>query len=311
MAREQSIVELSDGIHAVRGGVNTAIIEGPGKTAVLVDSGQDKEYGKRIARALADLGLTPTALLCTHSHADHYGGNAYLLTRFPELEVLAPPLEANIIRSPELEPIYLFHGAAPLPELQGKWLKAPASPVHREVEAGRVTLGGVDLELIDTSGHAHRQLGVLVDDVLIAADAVFGAETLQRYPLPFGQDIARQLSTHDVVAATRARIMLPGHGAPTRDLEGSAADNRRAVTAAADAVEAAVVAVATGSGSGVGRSTEDVLAHCGVTLGLDMDDLARYHLNYCAVSAHLGNLRSQGRVTTHLEGGRLTWRSAP
>ena len=72
-----------------------------------------------------------------------------------------------------------------------------------------------------------------------------------------------------------------------------------------------MVAVATGGGSGVGRSTEDVLAHCGVTLGLDMDDLARYHLNYCAVSAHLGNLRRQGRVTTHLEGGRLTWRSAP
>lgn len=300
MSSERRVTTLADGVHAVLGGVNAAIIEGPDRTAVLVDSGQDKEYGRRIAKALAEFDLTPTALICTHSHADHYGGNAYLLGRFPDLEVLAPPVEANIMRAPELEPIYLFHGAAPLPELQSKWLKAPASPVHREVEAGAVTVGGVDLELVDTRGHAHRQLGVLVADVFLAADAVFGAETLARYPLPFGQDIARQLATHDAVSRTPATMLLPGHGAPTSDLEGIAAKNRDAVTRAAAAVESA----ATGCG------TEDVLATCGVTLGLDMDDLARYHLNYCTVSAYLGYLRSEGRVAADLSAGRLAWRRA-
>src|SRR5690606_32899776 len=265
MSRTGSVVELANGVHAVLGGVNAGIIEAPDKTAVLVDSGQDKEYGKRIRRALADLGLTPTVLICTHSHADHYGGNAYLLGQFPDLQVLAPPIEANIIRAPELEPIYLFHGAAPLPELQSKWLKAPASPVHREIEAGRVTVGGVDLELIDVRGHAHRQMGVLVAGVFLAADAVFGPETLTRYPLPFGQDIAWQLASHDTVASVQATTLLPGHGAPTSDLEGIADSNRRAVRAAVAAIESCV-----GSTSS-GHSTEDVLAMCGVTLGLDMD----------------------------------------
>src|SRR5690606_16186584 len=113
MARDLSLVELSSGVHALLGGVNTAIVEGPGKTAVLVDTGQDSDYGKSIKKALASLGLTPTVIVCTHSHADHYGGNAYLLRQFPDVEVVAPPIEANIIRSPELEPIYLFHGASP------------------------------------------------------------------------------------------------------------------------------------------------------------------------------------------------------
>lgn len=301
MARDVRVVELSSGVHALLAAVNCAIIEAPDKTAVLVDSGQDSDYGRGIKRALADLDLTPSAIICTHSHADHYGGNAYLLKQFPDLEVLAPPIEANIIRAPELEPIYLFHGAAPLPELQTKWLKAPASPVHREVEAGATTVGGVPLELIDVRGHSHRQLAVRVGDVLLAADAVFGAETLTRYPLPFGQDIAGQLTAHDTVADADARILLPGHGAPTADIDAIVQENRRAVTRAAEAVAAAVVGVA-------GGGTEDVLAACGVTLGLAMNDLARYHLNYCTVSAYLGYLRTLGRITAELSSVRLVWR---
>jgi len=300
MARDISLVELATGVHALLAGVNTAIIEAPDKTAVLVDSGQDGDYGKSIKRALAELDLTPTVIICTHSHADHYGGNAYLLKQFPDIEVVAPPIEANIIRAPDLEPIYLFHGATPLPELQSKWLKAPASPVHREVDAGAVTLGGVPLRLIDTRGHSHRQLAVLVGDVLLAADAVFGAQTLMRYPLPFGQDIAGQLAAHDAVATTGARVMLPGHGAPTSDMDAIVTLNRRAVTRAADAVAEAVAAIEPGG-------TEDVLATCGVTLGLAMDDLARYHLNYCTISAYLGYLRTAGRVSAELTGGRLVW----
>ena len=303
MARDFRLVELATGVHALLAGVNCAIIEAPGATAVLVDSGHDSDYGKSIKRALAGLGLTPTAIVCTHSHADHYGGNAYLLKQFPDMEVLAPPIEANIIRAPELEPIYLFHGAAPLPELQSKWLKAPASPVHREIEAGETTIGGVALKLIDTRGHAHRQLAVRVDDVLLAADAVFGEATLARYPLPFGQDIAGQLAAHAAVGADGASVLLPGHGAPTRDVGAIVELNREVVTRAADAVAAAVASLGA-------AGTEDVLACCGVNLGLDMSDLARYHLNYCTISAYLGYLRSTERVSADLAAGRLTWRQA-
>ncbi|HET8985036.1 MAG TPA: MBL fold metallo-hydrolase [Trueperaceae bacterium] len=303
MARELGVVELAAGVYGLIAGVNCAIIEAPDKTAVLVDSGQDADYGKGVRRALTGLGLTPTAIICTHSHADHYGGNAYLLKQFPDVEVIAPQVEANIIRSPELEPIYLFHGAAPLPELQSKWLKAPASPVHREVEAGAHTVGGVPLELIDVRGHSHRQLAVRVADVLLAADAVFGSETLTRYPLPFGQDIAGQLTAHETVASVDARVLLPGHGAPTGDIDTIVEENRRAVTRAADAVADAVLSVR-------GGGTEDVLAACGGTLGLEMNDFARYHLNYCTISAYLGYLRAAGRITADLTGGRLSWRSA-
>jgi len=289
--------QLSPRVHALPGGVNCAIVDVGGGKALLVDTGLDKEYGRKIRRALEALRLDLTVILNTHSHADHHGGNAYLLRQFPAAEVWAPEVEAELIRTPYLEPVYLFHGAKPLPELTGRWILADPSPVHRVVAPGAVEVGDATLTLLDVRGHAHRQLAVLVDDVLLAADAVFGAETLLKYPIPFAQDVAGQLATFDVVERQAARLLLPGHGAVTDDLAGAAAANRRAVLTAADAVVAQCD----------GASTEEVMARAAAALGMVVDDLARYHLDVCVVSAHLARARELGLVACELADARLRW----
>ena len=319
--------EVADGVHALLGPVNSLIIEGPENGAVLIDSGQDADAGKRIRKALDQLGRTPTALVNTHSHADHFGGNAYLVRRYPALEILAPEFESAIITTPFLEPVYLFHGASPLKELRSKWLQGPPSPVHREIGAGAVEIGGVQLELVDLRGHAHRQLGVRFGDFLFAADGVFGDATLQRYPLPFAQDVSDQLTSFDVLDElafngtehnTRPVVaMLPGHGELTTGSEriGELVQrNRETVQRAAEVVLAACSRTATddrrsdGSVDDGGASTEDVLAFTARELGLEMNDLPRFHLNLCAVSAYLAHLRRAGRIEPLAAAGRLTWR---
>lgn len=306
MARADPLITVADGLHALTGAVNSLIVEGPDDTAVLIDTGQDADAGKRIRRALDELGRTPTVILNTHSHADHFGGNAYLVRRYPEVEVLAPEIEASVIRAPFLEPVYLFHGANPPAELRSKWLMAPASPVHREVGAGEQVIGGVDLDLLDVRGHAHRQLAVRIGDFLFAADAVFGERTLERYPLPFAQDVGAQLSSYQVVseaAGAGVQRLLPGHGELTRDVEQLTALNRAAVEHAVEVVLSVV------SANQDGASTEEVLVGVAAELDLDMNDLARYHLNLCTVSAYLSYLKGEGRIAPLLSGGRLTWRS--
>jgi len=298
------LVQLSERVHALLGGVNCAIVDLGGGQALLVDSGQDKEHGRKIRKALDSLSLTPTVILSTHSHADHYGGNAYLLRQYPQAQVWAPEVEADIIRTPILEPIYLFHGAKPLPELTSKWLQAEASPVHRVVAAGTEELNGVTLQLLDVRGHAHRQVAVLVDDVLLATDALFGGATLDKYPFPFSQDVGGQLSSIDAVAALAdsgsVRVALPGHGEPTEAVGDLAELNRRALERAALVVQAAC--------EGVG--TEEVLARATHEMGAIMTDLPRYHLNFTTITAYLGWLRHEGRITGELVDGRLIWRHA-
>lgn len=290
---------LSERVYYLPGGVNCALVVGDGDRAIIVDSGQDKDYGRNLRRACETLGVTPIAIVNTHAHADHFGGNAYLLRQFPDLVVYAPPFEAGIVRAPYLEPVYLFHGARPLDELTTKWLQAEPSPVHHELLPGALEIAGVAMEVIDTSGHAHRQVALRVDDVLLAADAFFGDAVLQKYGIPFGQDIAGQLASFEVVRTSDARVALPGHGDPTLDLERSIAANVTAVGAAAEAVERAC--------QGVG--SEEVAVAAGRALGVEVTDLPRYHLNLCTVSAYLSYLRDQGRVEASLEDGRLRWRS--
>jgi hydroxyacylglutathione hydrolase len=66
------------------------LIRGSSTTqAALVDPGD----AAPALDALARLGLTPTAILCTHHHGDHVGGVTELLKHYPGLPVYGPVLE--------------------------------------------------------------------------------------------------------------------------------------------------------------------------------------------------------------------------
>lgn len=288
--------QLSERVYRLPGAVNTAIVLTERNGAVLIDTGGDKNYGRNIKRALGELGVSPVAIVNTHAHADHYGGNDYLLRHY-DVPVYAPTFEAGIIQNPYLEPVYLFGGAKPPAELMSKWLFAKPSRVDHLLLPGSLELAGAALQVLDTSGHAHTHLSIMVDDVVLAADAVFGDEALAKYPLPFGQDIARQSASAQRLIELDARVVLPGHGEPSDDVAGLVTANLVAFRAAARAVTEACQ----------GGDTATVMALSCEALGVESVDLPRYYLNLCTVMAYLSCLRESGRVELRLSGNRLTW----
>ncbi|MGL4611642.1 MAG: MBL fold metallo-hydrolase [Trueperaceae bacterium] len=292
-----TIQQLSDKVFYLPGGVNCAIVKAQDNKAILVDTGQDKDYGRDIKKACEGLGLMPAVIINTHSHADHYGGNDYLLRQYPHLPVYAPTFESAILQTPYLEPIYLFNGAKPLSELMSKWLLAKPSRVDHELKAGELELQGVHLEIIDTSGHAHVQMSVKVDDVLIAADALFGVSVLEKYPLPFGQNIGGQIKSAERLKALDIKTVLPGHGEPSSEVAALIEKNLAAFDRAASVVEEACMNV----------STEAVLQTVCKTLNITMTDLPRYYLNLCTVTAYLSYLREVKRVEVRLEDNQVQW----
>ena len=290
-----SFAQLSEHVYYLPGAVNCALVVNGGE-AVLVDTGGDKDYGRALRKVCEALAVNPVAVLNTHSHADHYGGNDYLLRQF-EMPVYAPAFEAGILQNPYLEPVYLFNGAKPLPELLSKWLLAKPSKVDVVLEPERLELVGLPFEILDTSGHAHRHVSVRVGDVLVAADALFGGAVLDKYPLPFGQDIGEQIKSAQGLTEVGARVLLPGHGEPTENISDLVAHNVAAFGRAAAAVEAACLGV----------STEEVLKEVCKTLGIEMLDLPRFYLNRCVVTAYLSYLRDEGQVEVQLQDNKLTW----
>lgn len=297
---EAFLVPLGPGAYYLPGSVNVGVLQTPDGGALLVDSGADKEHARRLLRACRAAGLEPRAIMNTHSHADHYGGNAHLQATLG-IPAYAPPLEEAVMRYPLLEPVYLYSGARPPKALQSRWLMGPPSEARVLGEPGRVKIAGLTLTLLDTGGHAHRHFSVLAGDVLLASDAVFGPALLEKYPLQFGVDIARQRESVALVGIQEARVVLPGHGEPTADLASLAAANLAALERASAAVRAACDPPAT---------LPEVLWRVCEALGVEMTDLARYHLNQTTVLAHLTELLEGDRVGAEVRENRLLWMAA-
>src|SRR5437762_14156719 len=116
------LIELQENIWAIQGGANIGVIAHEGH-CLIIDSGMDKDTGQNILKQVKKLGLTPTALLVTHAHADHFGGAHYLVKQ-TGLKVYATRVEAAVMSVSILEPLYLFSWAQPPCDLQHKFLLA-------------------------------------------------------------------------------------------------------------------------------------------------------------------------------------------
>lgn len=292
-----SLTPLAPGVLYLPGAVNSLVVVGRGTDALLVDTGLDDSHARKLLRAVEAAGLTPSGILNTHSHADHHGGNSFILKRFPELKIFAPPLEDAIITHPILEPLTLF-GARPPRELQNKFLLAKPSPARLAPEPGLSRIGGADIELIEVAGHAPLMYAVRVGEVLYAADALFGPDALEKHPLTFCADSALQkVSAAKLARLEGVRTVLPGHGDPTGDLAGLAAVNLAAYERTTAAVLAAV--------NGGEASIDEVLARvCGL-LNVTMTSAGAVVLNRAVVSAHLTELLETGRVGMKVTANKL------
>ncbi|MFC5847054.1 MBL fold metallo-hydrolase [Deinococcus petrolearius] len=294
------LTPLAPGVLLFSGAVNSLVLAAGGRAAgggaLLVDTGLDDAHARKLLRALGNAGLIPAAILNTHAHADHHGGNAHILGRFPELPVYAPPLEAAVINHPILEPLSLY-GALPPRELRGKFLLAPASPAQPLGE-GRHTLGGAQVELLAVPGHAVQMVAVRAGDVLYAADALFGPAALARHPLTFCADSAAQKASAGALGRlTGVRLTVPGHGEATGDLAGLVAENLAAYGRTTGAVRAALAAGEAG--------VDELLARVCAALGVVMRDAAGAVLNRAVVSAHLAELCASGEAALRVDGHRL------
>jgi len=194
------------------GHVNIGLVIG-NTGAILIDSGLDTQTAKKIKKGLDAIAQPLCAIIQTHAHADHFGGNAYLLGCWPEAQVYAPPLEEAIIRYPILEPIYLNMGAEPLADLRNKFLLAQASRVdHLLPLEDSIEIDGIAFSILSLPGHSWQQVGVVCENICFAADSYLGEEVLEKHKLPFLVDAHETLLSLNKLLDTSYAGYLPGHG---------------------------------------------------------------------------------------------------
>lgn len=292
-----TLVKLRSHAYYLPSPVNVGVIATPKDGAILVDTGGDKGHARKIVKACRVIGLRPRAILSTHHHADHCGGNDYLVRNL-NIPVYAPPLESVIISNTILEPFYLFNGAMPIEALRDKWLMAPASPVDLPLEEGMVEINRVELEIIPIPGHAPEMVAVGFEDVCYCVDGLFGPDILEKYGIPFTADVGQQLRSIERLRNTDYQVYLPAHGEPTEDVDALADVNQAAIERSMEVVHLACSPAA---------ELNDVLARVAELLDLEFANIPQFFLMRTTVAAYLAYLTQEGRVAPWLEDNRLWW----
>ncbi|MET3288027.1 UNVERIFIED_CONTAM: glyoxylase-like metal-dependent hydrolase (beta-lactamase superfamily II) [Brevibacillus sp. OAP136] len=282
------------------GSVNIGILLGE-TGAILIDSGLDTQNAKKLKKGLDEIGQKLVAIVQTHAHADHFGGNAYLLGQFPDAVVYAPELEEAMIRNPLLEPIYLGMGVSPLKELKNKFLLAESSRVdHILPSQGTITIDGMELELLALPGHSYNQIGIAAEGICYAADSFFGEETLKKHKLPFLVDARETLHSLAKLQATNYEGYLPGHGSFETSVDAVLEANIRCHKELLDRIEALYSTEAT---------LEEGLMHICNQLEIKLDNLSGYVLFRTAFMGYLVGLLQEERITYRFVDNQLRFSS--
>ncbi|WP_010192920.1 MBL fold metallo-hydrolase [Bacillus sp. m3-13] len=281
---------ITDNVYYFQGSVNIGYVHFSSGEGMLIDAGLEEQAMKKVLKTLKSKELPITHLFITHAHADHYGGAEYL-QRQQEVFTIAPKFEAAILQEPMLEPLYLFHGVNPIQEWRNKFLEGKPIKVDLILEeAGEVSVGESRFQTVDLPGHSYHQLGVIVEDILFAADAYFGVEVIHKHGIPYIVDARQTMESLEKIKNLPCAGAVPGHGSYEKDFIATIDENLQVH----HDIENLLYTLVNQEEDGI--SIEQLVTKACTEKGLTIRNVPSFMLFRTAVTAYLTKLIQEGRV---------------
>lgn len=206
----------------IRAGERTWYINCPAKMGIfqledgnvcLIDSGNDKDAGKKVMKILDANGWKLQMIINTHSHADHIGGNRLLQER-TGCRIYAAGVERALINHTVLEPALLY-GGYPCKELRNKFLLAQESAVEELTE--EVLPRGIKMLRLD--GHSFSMTAIrTADEVWFLADCLASETGIEKYHVSFLYDVDGYLKSLEMVKELKGTLFIPAHADATENI---------------------------------------------------------------------------------------------
>ena len=286
------LIQISEHDYYIQSPAKIGLVKLNDTEVCLIDSGNDRDAGRKVRKILDENGWTLKAIYNTHSNADHIGGNKYLQGQ-TGCTIYAPGIECDFTRHPVLEPSLLY-GGYPCKELRHKFLLA------QESDAEYLTKETLPegFELIPLPGHFFDMAGFRTpDDTVYLADCLSSRETLEKYQIGFIYDVAAYLNTLEKVKTLKARIFVPAHAEAAEDITELAQYNIDKVNETADKI------------LGLCKEPlgfEAILQRLFTEYSLSMN-FEQYVLVGSTVRSYLAWLKDTGRVNAVFEKNLLLW----
>ncbi|MCI8557196.1 MAG: MBL fold metallo-hydrolase [Lachnospiraceae bacterium] len=286
------LVQISEKCYYINCPAKIGVYIADKENVYLIDSGNDKDAGRKVRQLLDKNGWHLKAILNTHSNADHIGGNRYLQGQ-TGCKIYSGGIEAAFTKYPVLEPSFLY-GGYPCRDLRHKFLMAQESDVTDFSDAGFPK----EIEVIPLPGHFFDMTGFrMPDGVVFLADCISSRETLDKYAVSFIYDVGAYLETLNKVERMEAPMFVPAHAQAAPDISELVRYNRDKVQEVAERIWSVCREPVHFE-----RILQEVFGSYGLTMNFE-----QYVLVGSTVRSYLSWLKDTGKITAAFQDNMLLW----
>ena len=286
------LIKVGEKTYYIKNATNIGIYKIDENNVYLIDTGNDKDAGKKILKIIDAQGWNVKGIISTHSNADHIGGNKLIQDR-TGCPVYAYGMEKCFTEYPIMEPAFLFAGY-PIKELKNKFLLAKESVVtdiNYNLPEG--------LEYFSLKGHYFDMIGIKTDDdIYFLADSLVSEETVKKYHLFFLYDVREYLNTLDFLSTLNGKLYIASHCEVTDNIEPIINANREKIEEICNTICSLCVSEIT---------FEDILQKIFNHYGLIMN-ANQYVLIGSTVRSYLSYLYEEGKIKFEFRNNKMIWK---
>lgn len=286
------LIKVGEKTYYIKNPTNIGIYKVDEENVYLIDSGNDKDAGKKIIKIVEEQGWKIKGIINTHSNADHIGGNKVIQDRTGSA-IYAYNIEKSFTENPILEPSFLY-GGYPFKDLRNKFLLAKESTVtniENNLPEG--------LEYISLKGHFFDMIGIKTsDDVYFLADSLFSEETIMKYHLFFIYDVREYLNTLDYLDTLKGSLFIPSHCEASTDIKLLTSLNRNKIHEVLEVITKYCEKEVT---------FEEILKYIFDKYSLVMN-ANQYVLIGSTIRSYLSYLYDEGKITYEFKDNKMLWK---
>lgn len=288
------LVQINDNDYYINCPAKIGLVKVGDNEVILIDSGNDKNAGRKIRQILDREGWNLKAIYNTHSHADHIGGNRYLQNQ-KNCKIYIPEIEKDFTVHPILESSFLF-GGYPMKDLRHKFLLAQDSNAE-ELTKEALPKG---FEIIELPGHSFNMVGFRTpDNTIYLADVLTSKSTLDKYGISFLYDVESYLDSLEKIKKLEAEVFVPAHAEVSSDILELADYNIEKTKEVADRILEYCKEA---------HTFEEILQYLFNSYDLLLN-LEQYALVGSTIRSYLSWLKNNNKLETFVEDNKLYWKT--